>query len=205
MLDMKTPGISIRPIEQIHGAKGFNETFFEDVRVPHRNMIGEQNRGWYAATTTLDFERSGAHRAAAVQRAFDRNLDYARRDDSAGPGHRIVDDGPSRLAFADTYMEIDVGRTLGYRVGWMQENGLVPNYEASMSKAFNSELTQRQARRAINMFGLFGGLVEGSANAPMNGAVGQEYLSTVSSTIAAGTSEVQRNIIATRGLGLPRG
>jgi alkylation response protein AidB-like acyl-CoA dehydrogenase len=205
MLDMKTPGISIRPIEQMHGAKGFNETFFEDVRVPHRNMIGEQNRGWYAATTTLDFERSGAHRAAAVQRGFDRNLGYAKQEDSAGSGQRIVDSDPNRLAFADTQIEIDIGRTLGYRVGWMQENGLVPNYEASMSKAFNSELTQRQARRAINMFGLFGGLVAGSARAPLDGTVGQEYMSMVSSTIAAGTSEVQRNIIATRGLGLPRG
>ena len=86
----------------------------------------------------------------------------------------------------------------------MQGNGLVPNYEASMSKAFNSKLTQRQARRAINMFGLYGGLVAGSAPAPLAGAVGQEYMSTVSSTIAAGTSEVQRSIITTRGLGLPR-
>jgi alkylation response protein AidB-like acyl-CoA dehydrogenase len=165
MLDMKAPGISIRPIEQMHGARGFNETFFEDVRVPHKNMIGDENRGWYAATTTLDFERSGAHRAAAVQRAFDRNLNYARQDDGAADEHRIIDNSQHRFAFVDTHIEIDIGRTLGYRVGWMQGNGLVLNYEAPISKTFNSELTQCQAGRAINMFGLYWGLVAESIRA----------------------------------------
>src|SRR5690606_27390637 len=147
MLDMKTPGISIRPIEQMHGARGFNETFFEDVRVPAKNRFGEENRGWYVSTTTLDFERSGVHRAAAVERSFKPFMEYAKGPDSAGSGRRIVDSNVNRLALADTALEVEIGRLYGYRVAWMQSKGLVPNYEASMSKAFNSELSQRNARR----------------------------------------------------------
>ena len=205
MVDMKTPGITVRPIEQMHGASGFNETFFEDVRVPARNMFGEENRGWYVATTTLDFERSGVHRAAAVQRVFDGLLEHATAPDGAGEGRRIADHAMSRLRLADTAMELEIGRSFGYRVAWMQSRNLVPNYEASMSKMYNSELTQRNARRAINMLGLYGTLRPQSKHAMRGGQFCQLYMSTVSSTIAAGTSEIQRNVIATRGLGLPRG
>ena len=199
MLDMKTDGISVRPIEQMHGARGFNETFFEEVRGPDKNMIGEENRGWYAATTTLDFERSGAHRAAAVQRAFKRNLNFLTAN------KEYSTKGNNRILMAETATELEIGRLFGYRVGWMQSKGLVPNYEASMSKVYNSELTQRQARRFINMLGLYGNLSNHSDYSALNGLATREYMSTVSSTIAAGTSEIQRNIIATRGLGLPRG
>ena len=76
MLDMKTPGITVRPLIQMHDVHSFNETFFEDVRVPAANLIGEENRGWYVATTTLDFERSGVGRAAGVDRAFQRLLTH---------------------------------------------------------------------------------------------------------------------------------
>jgi 3-oxocholest-4-en-26-oyl-CoA dehydrogenase alpha subunit len=205
MLDMKTPGISIRPIEQMHGARGFNETFFEDVRVPAKNRLGEEHRGWYVSTTTLDFERSGVHRAAGVERAFEPFLQHARQPDGAGEGPRVADNAVARLALADTAVEVEIGRLFGYRVAWMQGKGLVPNYEASMSKAFNTELSQRNARRAINALGLYGGLRPGNPRAPLDGRYCISYMSTVSSTIAAGTSEIQRNIIATRGLGLPRG
>src|SRR5690606_30702032 len=129
MVPMSTPGISVRPLEQMHGAHGFNETFFEDVRVPAKNMIGEENRGWYVATTTLDFERSGVGRAAAVQRIFERYVAYAAEPNSAGEGRRIADSATSRLNIADTAIELEIGRSLGYRVAWMQGKGLVPNYE----------------------------------------------------------------------------
>jgi alkylation response protein AidB-like acyl-CoA dehydrogenase len=205
MLDMKTPGITIRPIEQMHGARGFNETFFEDVRVPAKNRLGEEHRGWYVSTTTLDFERSGVHRAAGVERSFEPFLEYARQPNSAGEGRRVVDNPVARLNLADTATEIEIGRMFGYRVAWMQGKGLVPNYEASMSKAFNTELSQRNARRSINALGLYGGLRPGNPQAPLDGRYCITYISTVSATIAAGTSEIQRNIIATRGLGLPRG
>lgn len=94
---------------------------------------------------------------------------------------------------------------IGYRVTWMQSQGLVPNYESSMAKVFGSELMQRNARRGINVLGLAGALKPQSDYAVMGGQYCQLYMSSVARTIAAGTSEVQRNIIASRGLGLPRG
>ncbi|MDP6605379.1 MAG: acyl-CoA dehydrogenase family protein [Dehalococcoidia bacterium] len=205
MVRMDTPGITVQPIEQMHGARGFNETFFEDARVPARNIIGEENRGWYVATTTLDFERSGVQRAAGVQRSFARLLGFANEPDSAGRGQRVADGALNRHTLSETAIEIEVGRYLGYRVAWMQSRGLVPNYESSMSKAYNSELSQRNARRGISLLGLHGTLRPQSDHSVMDGQYCQLYMSTVSATIAAGTSEIQRNVIATRGLGLPRG
>jgi len=200
MVPMSTPGISVRPLEQMHGAHGFNETFFEDVRVPAKNMIGEENRGWYVATTTLDFERSGVGRAAAVAMHHQAFMDFAQ-----DPANGVELSNPQRHAMAEWKMEAEVGRIIGYRVAWMQGNGLVPNYEASMSKVFNTEATQRGARRAINALGLHGQLKPASPHAVINGMFCQLYMSSVARTIAAGSSEIQRNVIATRGLGLPRG
>ena len=205
MLDMKTPGVSVRPLVQMHGAANFNETFFEDVRVPAGNMIGEENRGWYAATTTLDFERSGVQRFANAKREIDKLIAYAKQPDSRAPGVRIVDQPMARAALAQQYVETEVARYLSYRVAWMQSQSLVPNYEASMSKVFSTEFTQRTARVALNMLGLAGALKPASPHAKLEGAFCQMYMSTVARTIGAGTSEIQRNIIATRGLGLPRG
>jgi alkylation response protein AidB-like acyl-CoA dehydrogenase len=202
---MDTPGISIRPITQITDDAGFNETFFEDVRVPASNMIGEENRGWYIAATALDFERSGINRMAGAVSPFARVLAFATQPDSAGEGSRIVDNDVDRLNLADSAIEIEVARLLSYRVTWMQSAKLIPNQESSMSKMFGSELQQRVARRGINMLGLYGNLRPGNARAPLGGEFCHYYMSCVSLTIAAGTSEIQRNIIATRGLGLPRG
>ncbi|MYA20055.1 MAG: acyl-CoA dehydrogenase [Chloroflexi bacterium] len=205
MLDMRTPGISVRPLVQMHGAANFNETFFEDVRVPAGNMIGEENRGWYAATTTLDFERSGVSRFANAKRVLDKLIDHAKEPDSRSPGVRIADQPMARAALAEQYIETEIARYLSYRVAWMQSQSLVPNYEASMSKVYGSEFQQRTARMGINVLGLAGTLKPASPHAKLEGAFCQMYMSSVARTIGAGTSEIQRNIIATRGLGLPRG
>ena len=205
MLRMDTPGITVRPIEQMTGQSGFTETFYEDVRVPAKNMIGDENRGWYVSTTTLDFERSGVSRTAGARRQFDRLLEFARRPHSAGEGRRVVDDKVHRRQLTESAIEMEVGKYLSYRVAWMQSRELVPNYESSMQKMFGSESAQRSARRGINMLGLAGALNPGSPHAVLNGQFCQAYMQTVALTIAAGTSEIQRNIIATRGLGLPRG
>ena len=100
---------------------------------------------------------------------------------------------------------MEVGKYLSYRVAWMQSRELVPNYESSMQKMFGSESAQRSARRGINMLGLAGALKSGSPHAVLSGQFCQAYMQTLALTIAAGTSDIQRNIIVTRGLGLPRG
>jgi alkylation response protein AidB-like acyl-CoA dehydrogenase len=110
-----------------------------------------------------------------------------------------------RVRLAELQIEFDLGRMLAYRVAWMQSQKKVPNYEASMSKLFGSEMQQRLANFTINTLGLGGQLAPGDRHAPLSGRAELYYQTTVPLTIAAGTSEVQRNIIATRGLGLPRG
>jgi alkylation response protein AidB-like acyl-CoA dehydrogenase len=203
LADMRTPGITVQPIMQMHGRPGFNQTFFDNVRVPRQNILGEENRGWYVAATTLDFERSGVGRFASSRRNLDELTAYCR--EASFGGVRVIDRPGVREKLADLSIEVSVGRWIAYRVAWMQGAGLIPNYEASMSKLFGTELAQRVARAGVDIMGLYGMLYEGSKWAQLEAKMQLAYLSSTSFTIGAGTSEIQRNIIATRGLGLPRG
>ncbi len=203
LVDMKTPGITVRPLVDMTGRHAFNQVFFDNVRVPRKNLVGELNRGWYVAAATLDFERSGINRVVAGIRLYDELVEYARETQRDGRPLMAVPAVRHRLA--ELKIEFEVGRLLAYRVAWIQSQGRIPNQEASMSKLFGSELQQRLARAGIEMLGLGGQLRSGSKWAPMAGRIADYYLAAVSTTIAAGTSEVMRNIIAMRGLGLPRG
>ena len=102
-------------------------------------------------------------------------------------------------------METEVSSLLAYRIAWMVDQGLEPQQEASISKMFSTELLLRVANTGMQVLGLMGQLVEESKWAPLRGKLRRLYLWSVSETIGGGTSEIQRNIIATRGLGLPRG
>jgi alkylation response protein AidB-like acyl-CoA dehydrogenase len=119
-------------------------------------------------------------------------------------GHRLIDNAATRHKLAELKIEFHVGRLLSYRIAWMQGQGLVPNSEASVGKLFSTELQSRFAVTALSLLGQGGLLARGSAHVPADGRFSSYYLAAVSYTIAAGTSEVQRNIIAQRGLGLPR-
>jgi alkylation response protein AidB-like acyl-CoA dehydrogenase len=202
LVDMHSPGISVRPIAQMTNRAGFNETFFDNVRVPKQNVLGEVNRGWYVAATTLDFERSGVGRFASGRRNLEELTQYCSRTQIAGV--RVIDRPGVRAKLAELTIENNVGRYLAQRVAWMQAAGRIPNYEASIAKLFGTEWSQRLANTAVNVLGLYGGLSEGSKHAQIEAKMSMLYLSSVSATIAAGTSEIQRNIIATRGLGLQR-
>ncbi len=204
---MNVPGIEVRPLVQMSDARGFNETFFEDVRVPVKNAVGEINRGWYVGATHLDFERSSIGSAVGQRKMLDTLKDYLikERDSKSGKTRLGQADAP-RLEFADRYIEATVAKTLSQRVISMQARGLIPNYEASMTKVFATEFSQRIARTSTKLLGLYGGLRDRNSDySPMKGRWATMYLSSVSATIAGGTSEIQRNVIATRGLGLPRG
>ena len=203
LVDMKTPGITVRPLVDMTGRHAFNQVFFDNVRVPRKNLVGELNRGWYVAAATLDFERSGINRVVAGIRLYDELVEYAR--ETQRDGRPRMANPAVRHPLAEQKIEFEVGRLLAYRVAWIQSQGRIPNQEASMSKLFGSELQQRLARAGIEMLGLGGQLRSGSKWAPMAGRIADYYLAAVSTTIAAGTSEVMRNIIAVRGLGLPRG
>ena len=203
LVDMKTPGITVRPILNPLNVHYFNEVFFDDVRVPATSLIGEENRGWYVATTTLDFERSGVGRFGGNQRTLEELAELAA--EAPWTGRAAAERPVIRHALADVAIANHAGRMIAYRVAWMQSQGLVPNQEASASKLLGSEITQRISQVGIRLLGLYGQLNRGSKRAPLEGWIMAYYVNDVAASIRAGTSEVQRNIIATRGLGLPRG
>ncbi len=200
VVPMDAAGVTVRPLINIAGHHGFNEVFFDNVRIPKDYLVGEENRGWYQVAVALDFERSGIAAYANGRRLLESLVEFA-----AGQPE-ILERNPSmRLRLADRAVELAVGTSIAYRIPWMQSKGKIPNHEASMSKLFGSELTQRIASTGIQMLGLYGELKPGSPAAKLNGRLADAYETAVSATIAAGTSEIQRGIIAGRGLGLPRG
>ncbi len=201
LVDMKSPGISFRAIQEMTGRSGFHETFFDNVAVPTDNLLGEENRGWYVATTTLGFERSGVARVGAVARSLD---DLRRHLASIPPASRPDKPRKTNQKLAEHQIEIEISRWLAYRVAWMQDQGQQPTYEASVSKMYATEVAQRLANTAVNVLGLAGGLAMGSQRAALDGLPAFTYLLTAHWTISAGTNEIQRNIVAQRGLGLPR-
>ncbi len=211
VVEMRSPGITVSPLAQIPGTEGyqqvltgnagFNQVFLDNVRVPATNIVGGIDRGWYVNTTTLDYERSSIGSSVGTKHAVIDMAEFARRALNEGPSmlqrHPLV-----RLELADRLVEAQAALMLSLRVAHLQNRGLVPNHEASMVKLFSTELSQRVARTEMKLVGLYGLLL--GDRAPNRGRAAAAYLGSLSSTIAGGTSEIQRNIIAQRGLGLPR-
>ncbi|MFC1944401.1 acyl-CoA dehydrogenase family protein [Chloroflexota bacterium] len=202
LVDMKTPGITVRPLVTLAGLSSFCEVFFEDVNVPKENIVGEKDNGWVVSMSAMNFERSGVHRLAAGLKNLSRITEFfgeMGRDNSQPSGKYVM----VRQKLAEFAVEGMVGRMLAYRVADMHRRGLSPIHEASMSRMYACELQQRVARVGMEVLGLYGQLEVNSKWAKLHGRIEREYLVTIGATIAAGTSEVQRNIIALRGLGLP--
>jgi len=202
LMDMKSPGIQVQPLITLAGDHVFNQEYFDNVRVPAKNIIGEENRGWYVGAALLDFERSNIAGAIGHRHFVNDILDMVKAAPAtAGLGHRMK---RVRNELADRAVEAEIARLISYRLISIQKRGGVPNYEASMSKNYGAELGQRIASTGMHLLGMLGGLHHNSPKALMKGRITHSYMSSVASTIAAGTSEVNRNVIATRGLGLPR-
>ena len=203
LVDMKTPGVSVRPIVNMANGHEFNQVIFDDVRVPRANVVGEEDRGWYVAVTLLDFERSGIEYSASARRLLDDVRGYA--TETKRNGQPIIEIPWVRSLMADRYIECEVARLIAYNVAHMQSQGLVPTKEASISKVFGSETVLRASEAAMDVLGLYGTLGREEKWAPLKGRIQEHWMNSFAGKIAAGTSEVQRNIIAGRGLGLPRG
>jgi alkylation response protein AidB-like acyl-CoA dehydrogenase len=193
VLDMRTPGITIRPLTQATGSTEFSEVFLEDVLVPAAHVVGAVNQGWEIAMTTLAHERGTgfAFKEQVLQRiALDDLRDLAR----ARGRHR---DPVVRQAIAREHIEVEVMRLLNCRTLTRLAQGLEPGPESSLVKLFWASLTQR-----INELGL---TIDGPAAVRSDGRWAHAFLWSRVSSIAGGTSEIQANIIAQRILGLPRG
>ncbi len=192
---MDSPGITVRPLVNMAGTHEFNEVYFEDVRVPASQLIGEENRGWYNVAVGLDFERSSIGATSNARRTVDDLVAYLRERRARTPD--VI-----RHRMAEHAIGVSILRNLAYYIASQQEKtGIAPTREAQMAKLFGAELQQRIATTAVQLFGM-----EGQATRPGAKALRYHYLllRSVANTIEGGTSEIQRTVIATRGLGLPR-
>jgi len=203
VFDTGATGISVRPIIDMTDQEPFNETFFEDVRVPIAQRIGDENRGWYVAMAMLDFERSGIGGAIGYRSALSDLIGYVREHETGGTVRHDWQVA-TRLEIADRYIETDILKNFALRTASIQARDEIPGYEASVNKLFGSEVHQALARTGTRILGLYGGIWDRSG-APMDAFFQRDYVGSVSHTIFSGSSEIQRNVIATRGLGLPRG
>ena len=203
LVDMKTPGVTVQPIINMAGGHEFNQVTFDNVRVPRANVVGEEDRGWYVAVTLLDFERSGIDYSASARRILDDTREFA--TETKRNGQPLIEIPWVRTLMADRYIDCEVARLMAYNVAYMQSQDLIPTKEASMSKVFGSETVQRVTEAALDILGMYGTLGREDKWAPLKGRVQEHWMNAFAGTIAAGTSEIQRNIIAGRGLGLPRG
>jgi alkylation response protein AidB-like acyl-CoA dehydrogenase len=204
LVDMKSPGIDVRPLRQMTGESEFNEIFFRDVRVPAGNVLGKVNDGWNVAISTLMYERGsyGARLHPLFKRNINRLIELSRKFQKNG--HPAAQDPLTRQKLAQCYGEIEIMRLNQLRAFSRVTATGVPGPEGSIQKIFWSELNQRLQQVAQEMFGPYGQLFSGDSYAVDEGIWSYGYLRTRGNTIEAGTSEVQRSIIGHFVLGLPR-
>jgi alkylation response protein AidB-like acyl-CoA dehydrogenase len=199
LVDMHSPGITVRPLVQITGDRGFNEMFFEDVRVPKKNLVGEKNNGWLVALTSLMYERRArdmtpiVHELAALARLVPRN------------GINGWDDSRVRQRIAEFACEAWAIRYVGLRQLTRQLKGLPPGPESSIQKLAYSELNLRIQKFAMELLGAYGQMTYQAPLAIDEGKWSYRMLAARGMIIGAGTSEIQRNVIGERVLGLPKG
>jgi alkylation response protein AidB-like acyl-CoA dehydrogenase len=202
LLDMKTPGITIRPLVEMTGVAWFNEVFFDDVRIPRTRMVGGLNEGWQIAITTLSHERGGSAPHARLAAELRDLVVVAKALDRGG--RPATADPLVRQRLAQTWIETDIVRLVAYRqVSEVMRTGK-PGPEGSYLKLLWSEADQRMKDLGIDLEGPYADVDRGSPRSIDGGRWQYEYLWSRAASIYAGTSEVQRNIIAQRVLGLPR-
>jgi alkylation response protein AidB-like acyl-CoA dehydrogenase len=205
LVDMKAPGISIRPLRQISGESEFNETFFNDVKVPVENLVGELNGGWNIAMTTLAYERGpedGLGRQIRFKQELDRLLGTL-TGLKRGQGVAI-DDPVLRDKLAQSIIQLEVMRLNCLRCFSRTIRGEPRGAEASMMKLYWSHIAQTLYETALESLGPQAPLVRGDPLSPADGRYELSFLHSRAFTIYSGTSEIQRNIIAERVLGLPK-
>ena len=202
LVDMKTPGIQVLPIINMAGVHSFNQVVFDDVRVPQANLVGDLNDGWRVGMTVLNFERSGIDYAVWARAALEELVDYVKNDDSLVSTVKTDPEVRGKLASLNT--EIEAARLLCYDVAWRQGQGEVPSAEASISKVAGTEIYAKVLDYGTELLGMYGVLEPGSKQAELQGNFLKMRLFATSGPSLAGTNEIQKNIIAQRGLNLPR-
>lgn len=195
LVDMRSPGIDIRPLVDMSGEHRFNQVYFDDVTVPRDALLGELNRGWTYARSTLDVERSNVRGVVTIQQVLG---EYTR----AAQTRCLSPGGTWRNALVERHIEVQISRMLALRVVTLQAAGKSPTHEASCNSLFSGELAQRVGVLGMQVFGMWGQAHPEFDS--LSRAAKHFYLRSQSSTIRGGTKEIQRNVIAIRGLGLAR-
>jgi len=199
LVDLDSPGITIRPLYTMANSRT-NEVFYDDVRVPKDRLLGEMNMGLRYIMGALDYERMFVY--GQYEYFFGELLSYVKT--------AIIDGKPAskdpliRQRMAQMRMELEACRLMYYQLACMLDKGTIPSYQSSMEKLFVTEYAQRLAEAALEILGQFGQLTAGSKEVRLRGKAEQLYRKAVVETIYGGSSEIQRNIIAQRGLSLPR-
>ncbi len=201
LIDMKSPGITVRPLVQITGDAGFNEVFFEDVRVPRRNLVGELNQGWLVANSTLAHERNMLGSTTRTQQMFDGALRLAQ---TPRGGRRGVDDPVVRQRLADLHIRVEAMRLHSYRQLTDAVRKRPPGIGASINKLVSTELNHDIAAVAMDLLGSYSVLGRSETLAVDRGIWPWEFMFTLGMIIGGGTSQIQKNIISERGMGMPR-
>ncbi len=203
LVDMKTPGITVRPLVQMSGAQGFNEVFFDDVRTPKRMLVGEKNNGWQVAIATLMFERGVGGGGQPLIAVIDELAHLARRINRNG--RPAWDDSEVRQKIAELKCEAEALKFTNLRNLTRRLRGLPPGPEGSMMKLGATELNMKIEMFAMELLGPYSQLEFMAPHAIDDGRWSFRLLSARGGTIAAGTNQIQHNIIGERVLGLPKG
>jgi alkylation response protein AidB-like acyl-CoA dehydrogenase len=202
LIDMKSPGISVRPLLQMTGDPGFNEVFFTDVRVPRTNLVGELHHGWQVANATLAHERNMLGASTRTQQLFQGLVRHARaveRDGRPASAHPVI-----RHRLAQLLLRVEAMKYHSYRQLTDALKGRPPGIAASINKLINTELNHDIAAQAVEIMGCYGALARKARHALAGGIWPYEFMFTLGMIIGGGTSQIQKNIIGERGLGLPR-
>ncbi len=202
-VDLSWPGIEIRPIKYMDGTHIYNEVWLTDVKIHESERIGAENQGWGITRDTMNFERSGAARFLSARKHLESIIEYVKSTKRAGK--YLWEDPLVRQKIGRIYAEVEAGRSQAYRIAWLQEKGNLRISPAapSESKVLATELLQRVADFTLEIMG-FPGNLEGSDWVPLKGSMINLYQTIIGSIICAGSNEIQRNIIAWVGCGLPR-
>jgi hypothetical protein len=200
LVEMNHPGLTIHPTWTI-GDERTNEVFFDDVFVRDEFVVGQVNHGWTYICEALDLERFAMMPVGPLEKKVEALTGWARGASRDGAPVRC--DGRARRTVAQAVTQLEVARMLQRRVISEALKDRVPTVQSSQYKLFMNELGQRVANAALDLLGAEAQLKPGSADAPIGGRFERSYRYTVVDTIGGGTSEIQKNIIARRGLGLP--
>jgi len=201
IVPMDRPGITVQPLWTWSGIRT-NAVFFDDVRVPRDNLIGERGMGFYYAMMALDFERIMIGSVGLLRRFLGELKTFVRRTRRDG---RPLGAVPwVRRALADLEMRVEVGRQIGLLNAWLIDQGEVPTKEGSIAKVYVTELNAHLASVGMEILGLAGQLAPDDPAAPLHGRLQWLYTTAPMQRFGGGTNEIQRIIIAQRGLGLPR-